>query len=776
MIDRKYLQVMVLIADEIGQKRDTFDDFTFDFEPQSTNYSTLRQHLAEILQIDSYFTISFKKDGQFVPLASDFDLDGAIFEASRPCLVLLIDLKPVDKTLEEWDIIAPSDIPPMEEELHTRCSEERWSLAGSFISHVETCVQKVHRCFTFDFNNNHTLGSRYPMSEDIFNSLMDPEGRITNARRLHLAAFSGGVEPSMRPVVWKHLLNVYPAGMTTRDRRAYLGSKCVEYYQLRYRWQRLVKAGTVPPILSDLISMVGKDARRTDRQLPFFRGSDDNPHTRALSNVLTTYALNHPDTSYVQGMSDMLSPILYVMRTEPHAYVCFCGLMRRLKRSFSKGGRAIELKHRHLKRVVEVFDKEMYDYLRNEGALDLVFCYRWLLLELKREFPYTEMLHLMEVMWGSLPPRPPDPELKLYKIKFPTPEIYQSLREHTAPGDRLHLDEDHFGGVSEEDGALPRPIVAAKIARWTHRVRRESIARNSKLDESSEDDIRLPVHYRKRKYRPYIAGKLGRLDHDVNANTIGDKLATRSYKIPDRKNRSSLDICQSWSCGETIGDEQKYGAALYDAREFLRNQWCYSNTINELQLNNWLNGRQTDIRSKCPTNKIVNSTRQRHGSNDSSYSTVTEDSDTDSRDSPTSSHRSRSEGYMSDAIVDDSDEDISDVDDEEETDSENEQKDTDYSHTSDRHQDQGQDMKEISLPPPHVLGDGNPFLLFLIVSMLQQHKSTIMKQKLDYNDLLSYFDKCKRKHKLHKVLPEAQRMFRQYLNMRWDAEDKIVYD
>lgn len=93
------------------------------------------------------------------------------------------------------------------------------------------------------------------------------------------------------------------------------------------------------------------------------------------------------------------------------------------------------------------------------------YLHRWLLLELKREFPYTEMLNLMEVMWSSLPPRPPDPELKLYKIKFPTPEICQSLRENTAPGDRLQLDEDHFGGASEEDEALPRPIVAAKIAR-----------------------------------------------------------------------------------------------------------------------------------------------------------------------------------------------------------------------------------------------------------------------------------------------------------------------
>lgn len=404
-------------------------------------------------------------------------------------------------------------------------------------------------------------------------------------------------------------------------------------------------------------------------------------------------------------------------------------------------------------------------------------------MDLKREFPYNDMLHLMEVIWGSLPPRPPDKELKLYKIKFPSPEIYLSLRDQTTPEDRLELDEDHFGGGSDEEGGL---ATAAKIARWTHRVRKESLARN--LDESSDEEIKLPVHYRKRKYRPYIAGKLGRLDSAPVS--VGDKLATRSCKIPEggglaRFGRSGLvpEICQSWSCGETYGDDREYRAALYDAREFLRGQWCYSNTINELQLNNWLNGRQMDIKECAIASKVVSSgTRQRHGSNDSSYSTVSEDStDTESEGrSRPSSRRSRSEGYMSDEEAKRAamaDADISD-DDDEDTDTENE---TDYSHTYDRfsHVPQVQSTlgeKQMLLPPPHVLGDGNPFLLFLIVALIQYHKGVIFKRRFDYNDLLSYFDKFVRNNKLHKVMPNAQKMFRQYLNMRWDTEDKSLFN
>ena len=37
---------------------------------------------------------------------------------------------------------------------------------------------------------------------------------------------------------------------------------------------------------------------------------------------------------YVQGMSDMLAPILYVVDNEVDAFWCFAGLMERMVRSF----------------------------------------------------------------------------------------------------------------------------------------------------------------------------------------------------------------------------------------------------------------------------------------------------------------------------------------------------------------------------------------------------------------------------------------------------------
>lgn len=49
-------------------------------------------------------------------------------------------------------------------------------------------------------------------------------------------------------------------------------------------------------------------------------------------------------------------------------------------------------------------------------ADDLLFCYRWLLLELKREFAFDDALHMLEVLWSSLPPDPPKETLPLFEV------------------------------------------------------------------------------------------------------------------------------------------------------------------------------------------------------------------------------------------------------------------------------------------------------------------------------------------------------------------------
>ena len=69
-----------------------------------------------------------------------------------------------------------------------------------------------------------------------------------------------------------------------------------------------------------------KDVNRTDRNHPFFEG-EHNPNVVLLHDILMTYVMYNFDLGYVQGMSDLLAPILYVTQNESMAFWCFVGYM-----------------------------------------------------------------------------------------------------------------------------------------------------------------------------------------------------------------------------------------------------------------------------------------------------------------------------------------------------------------------------------------------------------------------------------------------------------------
>lgn len=78
------------------------------------------------------------------------------------------------------------------------------------------------------------------------------------------------------------------------------------------------------------------------------------------------------------------------------------------------------------------------------------------------------------------------------------------------------------------------------------------------------------------------------------------------------------------------------------------------------------------------------------------------------------------------------------------------------------------DMKAVivkpgELPSPKEFGGGNPFLMFLCLTVLCQHREPIMRQNMDYNEVAMHFDKMVRKHNVTKVLNQARSMYESYI-------------
>ncbi|XP_055685108.1 TBC1 domain family member 25 [Lutzomyia longipalpis] len=418
----------------------------FSVDPQITSLEVLYSILAKAFDLKTDFTVSYKAidpNGQeiYLSVLSDWDLDAAflrahnysISTASEPCLNLRVDIKPFSEA-PDWDNTSNSSATaaPKENMLNQSLGAgQRYvqtvqnRLPGILMNQMERTFSMVQRAFNFIDEQTILQPPRHPLTDAEFRGMLDSVGQIVQPFNLRQVIYLGGIDPSLRRVVWKHILNVYPDGMTGRERMDYIKKKSAEYFKLRETWRAAVQRGNVAGELAYVTSMVRKDVLRTDRLHPFYAGSDDNQNIAALFNILTTFALNHPSVSYCQGMSDIASPLLVTMGgDEAQAFICFCAVMRRLSGNFMLDGLAMTQKFTHLTISLQHYDPEFYEYLKAQQADDLLFCYRWLLLEMKREFAFEDSLRMLEVLWSSLPADPPEKELKLFEREFEvTPEI-----------------------------------------------------------------------------------------------------------------------------------------------------------------------------------------------------------------------------------------------------------------------------------------------------------------------------------------------------------------
>ncbi|XP_061187762.1 uncharacterized protein LOC133195824 [Saccostrea echinata] len=395
----------------------------FSLDPQITSFEMLQHIIASAFNIRGDFTMSYlvRDDyGQeiYLSMLSDWDMDAAIQSASDPCLQLKVDARPFEEGLDDWDIIAPVDVP----QYKMSSFLERnilGSLTGTLSSGMGKTLTQMQRAMGIKVQEEVKFkAAKPPMSDQEFRNFLDSIGHMIKPEEFRISIYQGGCEPSLRRVAWRHLLNIFPNGLSGKERFEYMKRKEKEYFDLRDHWKRLVNGESMSEEMKFVTSMVKKDVLRTDRTHKFYSGSDDNKNLISLFNVLVTFALTHPETSYCQGMSDIASPLLVIQKDEAQTYLCFCAIMRRLKNNFNIDGQAITMKFKHLSDLLHVHDSELHSYFQKINASDLFFCYRWILLELKREFPFEDALYMLEVMWSTLPPDPPSLEVPLVDESF----------------------------------------------------------------------------------------------------------------------------------------------------------------------------------------------------------------------------------------------------------------------------------------------------------------------------------------------------------------------
>uniref|UniRef100_A0A8D0G944 TBC1 domain family member 15 n=1 Tax=Sphenodon punctatus TaxID=8508 RepID=A0A8D0G944_SPHPU len=230
-----------------------------------------------------------------------------------------------------------------------------------------------------DLGKRHEVHRREPMSADEWTTNMDSEGRIVNVDLAKQMIFRGGLCHALRKEVWKFLLGYFP-WHSTREERANLQKRKT---RVKAEWQKQRR------------NSKNYYVNRTDRTNKFYEGQD-NPGLILLHDILMTYCMYDFDLGYVQGMSDLLSPILYVMENEVDAFWCF-------HQNFEEQMQGMKTQLIQLSTLLRLLDSGFCSYLESQDSGYLYFCFRWLLIRFKREFSFQDILRLWEVMWTELP-------------------------------------------------------------------------------------------------------------------------------------------------------------------------------------------------------------------------------------------------------------------------------------------------------------------------------------------------------------------------------------
>uniref|UniRef100_A0A8C0LJB4 TBC1 domain family member 17 n=1 Tax=Canis lupus dingo TaxID=286419 RepID=A0A8C0LJB4_CANLU len=216
-------------------------------------------------------------------------------------------------------------------------------------------------------------------------------------------SLSQGLSPGLRRDAWKFLLGYLSWEGSAEEHKAHVRKKTDEYFRMKLQWKSVSpEQERRNSLLHGYRSLIERDVSRTDRTNKFYEGPE-NPGLGLLNDILLTYCMYHFDLGYVQGMSDLLSPILYVIQNEVDAFWCFCGFMELVHGNFEESQETMKRQLGQLLLLLRVLDPPLCDFLDSQDSGSLCFCFRWLLIWFKREFPFPDVLRLWEVLWTGLP-------------------------------------------------------------------------------------------------------------------------------------------------------------------------------------------------------------------------------------------------------------------------------------------------------------------------------------------------------------------------------------
>ncbi|RLV92901.1 GTPase-activating protein [Spathaspora sp. JA1] len=251
--------------------------------------------------------------------------------------------------------------------------------------------------------------------------------------------FHGGLADDVRPEAWLFLLGVYPWDSSSEERETLKISYESSYEEYKLKWVNDDEKRATE-FWKDQKFRIEKDINRTDRNLDIFKNqpkkkrvsgessggstgresspetpdeeedaedADDpfdisnirNPHLYNMREILLTYNEYNEHLGYVQGMTDLLSPLYVTFQDEVITFWAFAKFMDRMERNFVRDQSGMKKQMNTLNKLLQFMLPELYKHLEVCQSNDLFFYFRMLLVWFKRELEWDQVLRLWEIFW-----------------------------------------------------------------------------------------------------------------------------------------------------------------------------------------------------------------------------------------------------------------------------------------------------------------------------------------------------------------------------------------
>lgn len=222
-----------------------------------------------------------------------------------------------------------------------------------------------------------------------------------------------GVPPEFRSMVWQLLLGYMPTNKSRRDasisrkRKEYLDS-IPAYFDQQAQEEQTMQEG-------DILRQILVDLPRTCPNTPFFHQSAIQ---KAMERVLYIYSIRHPASGYVQGMNDLLTPLLLVfmhpyvedvlrcdvalldeqvvLNVEADAYWCLTKLLDGIQDHYTFSQPGLQRMMLRLEDLVRRVDEPLHLHFEEQGMQYMQFAFRWMNCLLLREVPLRAILRVWD--------------------------------------------------------------------------------------------------------------------------------------------------------------------------------------------------------------------------------------------------------------------------------------------------------------------------------------------------------------------------------------------